>query len=63
MAGLVGGPGGGAPRPPENVRKFAKDFLKKISRIHYFSLFFKKFQNYAFIFARLDEKLNWLGKF
>ena len=32
MAGLVGGPGGGAPRTPENFRKFAKKFIKKIAK-------------------------------
>ena len=32
LAGLVGGPGGGAPRTPENFRKFAKNFLKKIAK-------------------------------
>ena len=29
--GLVGGTGGGAPRTRENFRKFAKEFLKKIT--------------------------------
>ena len=29
----VGGPGGGAPRTPENCRKFAKKFPKKIAKI------------------------------
>ena len=42
MAGLVGGPGGGAPRKPENFRKFAKKFLKKIAKMNYFSIFFQK---------------------
>ena len=34
MAGLVGGPG--------NFRKFAKKFLRKLQKMHYFSIFFKK---------------------
>ena len=43
MAGLVGGPGGGgAPRTPKNFRKFAKIFLEKIAKMHYFRIFFKK---------------------
>ena len=29
LAGLVGGPGGGAPRTPENFRKFAKNFFEE----------------------------------
>ena len=36
------GSGGGAPpRMPENFRKVAKRFLKKIAKMHYFSIFFK----------------------
>ena len=46
MAGLVGAPRGRAPRMPENVRQFAKKFLKKIAKMHYFSLFFKLFAKF-----------------
>ena len=40
------GSGGGAPRTPENLRKFANTFLKKIEKMHYFSIFFKKFNKF-----------------
>ena len=33
---------GEPPRMPENLRKFAKNFLRKLQKMHYFSLFFKK---------------------
>ena len=36
------GSGGGASRTPEKFRKFAKKFLKKIAKMHYFSIIFKK---------------------
>ena len=39
MASLEMGPGG---RTQENFRKFAKIFPKKIAKMHYFRLFFKK---------------------
>ena len=44
MAGLVGGPGAetlGRWRIFENLQK---DFLRKLQKTHYFSLFFKKFK-------------------
>ena len=56
MAGLVGGTGGGAPRTPENFRKFAKKFLKKIAKIHYFSKFFKRFNKPCVKFLRVWMK-------
>ena len=56
MACIVGGPGGGVPRTPENFRKFAKNFLRKLQKIHYFRLFFKEFQNFALNFARVWTK-------
>ena len=36
------GSGGGAPRTPENFRKFSKKFFRKSLKMHYFSIFFKK---------------------
>ena len=36
------GSGGLALRTPENFRKCAKNFLRKLPKMHYFSLFFKK---------------------
>ena len=42
MAGLVGGPGGGHPQTPENFRKISKNFLRKLQKMHYFSIFFQK---------------------
>ena len=41
-SGLVGGPGGGAPRTPENFRNFAKKFLKKIAKNFVFSPILQK---------------------
>ena len=42
MAGLVRGPGVGAPWTQENFRKFAQIFLKKIAKMHYTAIFFKE---------------------
>ena len=42
-SGVVGGPGGGASRTPENVRTLAKNFLKKIAKNAVFSPILKKF--------------------
>ena len=58
MAGFVGGPRGGAPPPrtPENSRKFAKKFLKKIANMQYFCLFCKKIQNSALNFRAFERK-------
>ena len=64
MAGLVGGPGGEAPRTPENFRKFEKNVLRKLQKMKYFSIFFKKFNKPCVnFFARLDEKHKLLGTF
>ena len=57
MAGLV------EKFSPENFRKFARRFLKKIAKMHYFSIFFKRFStNHALIF-RVFGKLQIVGKF
>ena len=50
----LGGPG--LPRTPENFRKFAK-------KCRIFAYSAKNFKALRLIFARLDEKHNWLGKF
>ena len=57
MAGLVGGP-----RTPENFRKFAKKFHKKIAKMHYFSIFFNKVQNYELNSIDKFEFLSIFGK-
>ena len=43
--------------------KICKRFLMKIAKMHYFSIFFKKFKNHALIFLGLDEKHKFLGHF
>ena len=57
------GCGGGAPLTPENFRKFAINFLKKIAKMHYFSIFFKKVNNHALIFRAFERKLQIVWKF
>ena len=58
MAGLVGGPVGGAPpRTPENFRKFFKKyFLRILQKMHYFSIFSKKFNKPCVNFLRVWTK-------
>ena len=63
MASLVVGPGRVAPGRPENSRKFAKNFLKKIAKMQTFRLFCKKFQNPALNFRAFGRKTQLLGKF
>ena len=61
--GLVGGPGA-EPRDAGEFSKIFKKFLKKISKMHYFSIFFKKFNKPCVqSFARLDEKQKLFGNF
>ena len=36
------GSGGGAPRTPENFRKFANNLLRKLQKMPYFSIFSKE---------------------
>ena len=58
------GSGGGASRTPDNVRKFAKKFLKKMAKNGVFSpILQKSFKTMRSIFARLDEKHNCFGNF
>ena len=56
---------GGADRPGRrrNFLKFAKNSLRKLLNMHYFSLFFKKFQNYALHFCAFGRKTQFVGKF
>ena len=43
----------------ENFRKFPKDFIIKMRKMHYFSIFFKICNEpLLYFFARLDEKQN-----
>ena len=56
-SGLVGGPGGlTLPRTPENFRKFAKKFPKKIAKMLYFRLFCKKISKPCVTFSRVWTK-------
>ena len=57
------GSGGEPPRTPENFRKFAKIFLKKIAKMHYFSLSFKKnLTNHTLIFLAFGLKAQIVGQ-
>ena len=64
MTGLVGGPGAELPgrwRIFENVQK---NFLRKLQKVHYFSIFFKKnLTNHALIFRAFGRKTQIVGKF
>ena len=55
-SGLVGGPGGWAPRTPENFRKFAKNSLRKLQKMLYFRLFCKKISKPRGQFLRVWTK-------
>ena len=61
MVGLAGGPGGGAPRTPENFRKFAKKFLKKIAKNAIFSAILQKNSKPCVKFSRVwtKNKIGW----
>ena len=52
--------GSGEAEPPPGRRRIfenlEKDFLKKIKKLHYFGLFFKKFQNPALNFREFGRK-------
>ena len=47
-----GSGGGREPRTPENFRKFAKQFLKKIAKMYYFRLLFKEISKLCVKFLR-----------
>ena len=62
MAGLVGGPDGGAPPLPDagEFSKICKKFFKKIAKMKYFSIFCKKFQNPALNFRTFARRTQFL---
>ena len=50
----------------ENLREFSKTFkriLKKIAKMHYFSIIFKRSSKNALFFAGMYEKRKLLGNF
>ena len=48
----------------ENFRKFAKDFVRKLLKMHYFSIFFKIFYQACVNFSRFwNENTNCLENF
>ena len=62
-SGLVGGPGDGAPDAGK-FSKIFKKFCKKIAKTAVFShILERNYKTMRSIFARLEEKHNWLGKF
>ena len=64
MAGFVGGPAGGAPGTPENFRKFAKKFRKKIATNALFEhILQKNLANHSLIFRAFGRKTQIIGKF
>ena len=55
--------GGGTPLTPENFRKFAKKFLKKIAKNAVFSpILQKKFENLALNFRAFGRKTQLAGE-
>ena len=53
------GSGGGAPwitEPSGEISKIFKTFLKKIAKMHYFSIYFKKVNKPCVIFSRIWTK-------
>ena len=58
---LVGGPVA-KPQAVGEFSKILKDF-KKIAKMHYLSLIFKKFKNLALIFCAFGRKIQIIGKF
>ena len=64
MAGLIGGPGAKRPGRRRIFEKLQKDFLRKLQKMHYFSISFKEiWQTMRYFFARLDEKHKFMGNF
>ena len=55
-SGLVGGPGGGAPRTPENVRKFARNSWRKLQKMLYLRIFCKEISKPCVKFSRVWTK-------
>ena len=54
--GLVRGAMAQPPRSQENFRKFSKNFLKKLRKMYYFSIFFRTFKKSCVNFSRLWTK-------
>ena len=48
---------------PENFRKFSKSFLRKLRQIHYFSIFFKRFNKPYVTFRAFARKHKFIGNF
>ena len=55
-AGLVGGPGDEAPGRQRIFKNLQNHFLRKLQKMHYFSLFFKEFKNPALHFREFGRK-------
>ena len=47
---------GGGPRTQVNFRKFSKNFFRKLLKMHYFSIFLKKFSKPCVNFSRVRTK-------
>ena len=47
----------------EKILKIFKNFLKKIAKMHYFSIFFKRLTNHALNFCAFGRKTQIVGKF
>ena len=62
MVGLVRVQGQST-QTPENFRKFGKNFVIKLQKLHYFSLLFKKIKNPALNFRAFGRKAQLVGKF
>ena len=60
VSGLVGVPGGRAPRTPENLREFAKNSRGKLQKLLYFRLFCKEITKPCVTFSRVWTK-NTIG--
>ena len=57
------GGGGRAPTDAGEVSKNFKNVLRKKQKMHYFSIFFKKFNKNALIFRPFGRKTQIVGKF
>ena len=55
-SGLVGGPWGGAPRTPENFRKFSKNSPRKLQKLLYFRLLCQEITKPCGKFSRVWTK-------
>ena len=47
---------GESPRTPENFRKFGKNFVRKLQKLHYFSILFNTFKIPALHFSAFGRK-------